>query len=46
MWQVETCATNKLVSVECDPVWHLVAVARVRSCTTDRKEVEFLVWHL
>ena len=31
---------------ECDPVWHLVAVSRVRPWTMDRKEVEFLVWHL
>ena len=32
--------------LECDPVWHLVAVSRVRPCTMDRKKVEFLVWHL
>ena len=32
--------------LECDPVWNLVAVSRVRPCATDRKEVEFLVWHL
>ena len=32
--------------LECDPVWHPVAVSRVRPCATDRKEVEFLVWHL
>ena len=24
--------------LECVPVWHLVAVSRVRFCTTDRKE--------
>ena len=24
--------------LECDPVWHLVAVSRMRYCTTDRKE--------
>ena len=24
--------------LECDLVWHLVAVSRVRCCTTDRKE--------
>ena len=24
--------------LECDPVWHFVAVSRVRDCTTDRKE--------
>ena len=24
--------------LECDLVWHLVAVARVRCCATDRKE--------
>ena len=32
--------------LECDPVWHLSAVSRVRPCATDRKEVEVLVWHL
>ena len=32
--------------LECDPVWHLLAVSRVRPCATDRKEVEVLVWHL
>ena len=31
--------------LECDPVWHPVAVSRVRPCATDGKEVEFLVWH-
>ena len=31
--------------LECDPLWRPVAVSRVRPCATDRKEVEFLVWH-
>ena len=30
--------------LECNPVWHPMAVSRVRPCATDRKE--FLVWHL
>ena len=32
--------------LECDPVWHLWAVSRVKPCTTDRKEVEVLRWRL
>ena len=27
------------------PVWYHVAVFRVKPCTTDRKELEFLGWH-
>ena len=29
---------KKIESIECDLVWHLVAVSRVRYCATDRKE--------
>ena len=31
--------------LECDPVWHPVAVSKMRPFTMDKKEVEFLVWH-
>ena len=32
------CHKQDRNELECDPVWYLVAVSRVRCCTTDRKE--------
>ena len=40
----DSCATRK--DLECDPVWHLLAVSCVRPCATERKEVEVLGGHL
>ena len=37
---------HDMKELECDPMWHPMAVSKVRPCATDRKEVEFLVRHL